>query len=82
MSRQVWVVRAGRDSVYVKDFLSNQIAAIGWAEIGDLSAVHSREEIAQLLVDHYPEYTKVQLSMNTGQIFRFREELVLVRYGA
>src|SRR6202022_1706752 len=56
--------------------LSNGIAAIGWAEIGDLSDVHSREEIATRLAEHYPEYTKPQLSANTGQVWRFRDELV------
>ncbi len=44
-AKQVWMVRAGRDSVNIDEFLSRQMVAIEWARIGDLSNVHSREQI-------------------------------------
>lgn len=76
MSKQLWVVRAGRDAIYVEDFLDKKMVAIGWNQVGDLSGIHSREEVAAILMRSYPEYTKFQLSMNTGQVHRFLWELV------
>ena len=49
MARLLWMVRAGRDSVFINEFLSRQMIAIGWSKLGDLSNVHSREEISQLV---------------------------------
>ena len=75
MSKLVWVVRAGSDSIYIEEFLSRHMVAIGWGRIGDLSAVHGREQINALLAASFPEYNKFQRSMNAGQIHRFRDEL-------
>jgi restriction system protein len=52
------------------------MVAIGWNQVGDLSGIHSREEVADVLIRSYPEYTKFQLSMNTGQVHRFLCELI------
>jgi restriction system protein len=76
MPKQLWVVRAGRDAIFVQDFLEKKMAAIGWNQVGDLSNVHTREQVAAILMKAYPEYTKFQLSMNTGQVHRFLGELV------
>ena len=76
MPKQLWVVRAGRDAVYVEDFLEKKMVAIGWSQVGDLGGLHSREQVAAVLIRSYPEYTKFQLSMNTGQVHRFLCELV------
>jgi restriction system protein len=76
MAKQVWMVRAGRDSVFIEEFLSRQMVAIGWAKIGDLSAIHSREELSKLVEDAWPEDSKFQHSTSVGQVYRFRQELV------
>jgi restriction system protein len=76
MSKQLWVVRAGRDAVYVEDFLAGQMVAIGWNATGDLTNIQSRTQVSAELANCYPEYTKFQLSMNTGQVHRFLCELV------
>lgn len=76
MAKQVWMVRAGRDSVFIDEFLSRQMVAIGWTKIGDLSNVHSREQISQLVEQSWPENKKSQNSASTGQVYRFREEIV------
>ena len=76
MAKQVWMVRAGRDSVYIDEFFSRQMIAIGWTRIGDLSNVHSREQISQLVEQAWPENNKFQNSASVGQIYRFREEIV------
>jgi restriction system protein len=76
MPKQLWVVRAGRDAIFVEDFSEKKMVAIGWNQIGNLSGLHSRDEVAAVLISGYPEYTKFQLSMNTGQVHRFLCELV------
>ncbi len=77
MTKQVWMVRAGRDSVFIDEFLSRQIIAIGWSRLGDLSNVHSRETLSQLVEQSWPENNKFQNASSVGQVYRFREELVL-----
>jgi hypothetical protein len=31
MPKHLWFVRAGRDGIYVEDFLEKQMVAIGWS---------------------------------------------------
>lgn len=76
MARQVWMVRAGRDSAFIDEFLSRQMVAIGWSKLGDVSNVHSREQFGQLVEQAWPENNKFQNSASAGQIYRFREEIV------
>jgi restriction system protein len=76
MAKQVWMVRAGRDSAFIEEFLSRQMVAIGWAKLGDLSSVHSREQLSKLVEQCWPEENKFQHSTSVGQVYRFREELV------
>jgi restriction system protein len=75
MPKQVWMVRAGRDSVFIDDFLSRQMIAIGWSKLGDLSNVHNREQFHQLVQQSWPENNKFQNSASAGQVYRFREEV-------
>lgn len=76
MAKQVWMVRAGRDSAFIDEFLSRQMIAIGWSKLGDLSKVHSREQLSQLVEQFWPENNKFQNSASVGQVYRFREEIV------
>jgi restriction system protein len=76
MQKQLWVVRAGRDGVYVQDFLDKAMVAIGWSQSGDLTGFQTREQVAAALIEAFPEYSKFQLSMNAGQVHRFLCELV------
>jgi restriction system protein len=76
MAKQVWMVRAGRDSAFIDEFLSHQMVAIGWSEMGDLTNIQSREQMSQLVEKCWPEGNKFQRSTSLGQVFRFRVELV------
>jgi len=44
--------------------------------MGDLSSVHSREQMSQLVEKCWPEDNKFQHSLSVGQVYRFREELI------
>ena len=76
MSKQVWMVRAGRDSAFVEEFLSKQMVAIGWSKLGDLSTVRSREELSQLVAVAWPENNKFQNAASVGQVYRFCAEVI------
>ncbi|MES2392173.1 MAG: restriction endonuclease [Acidobacteriota bacterium] len=76
MSNHMWVVRAGQESIFVQEFIEKTMVAIGWAKLGDLTNVHGREAVAELMKREYSEYTKFQSAVNTGQVYRFRDELV------
>jgi restriction system protein len=75
MSQQVSMVRAGRDSIYIDEFLSKNMIAIGWAKLGDLADVHTRDQISHLVELNWPDDNKFQHSMSVGQVYRFRQEL-------
>src|SRR5665213_457779 len=76
MSKPIWVVRAGQESMFVQDFIEKKMVAIGWAKLGDLTNIHGREAVAELMKREYSEYTKIQSAVNTGQVYRFRDEVV------
>jgi restriction system protein len=52
------------------------MVAIGWSKLGDLSAIHTREQISKLVQHHWPDDSKFQHSISVGQVYRFRQELV------
>jgi restriction system protein len=76
MPKQLWMVRAGRDSVFIDEFLSRQMIAIGWSQLGDLSQIHSREQLAQLVEQAWPENNRFQNAASVGQLYRFLVEIV------
>lgn len=51
----LWLVRAGSKGEQEDYVLENNIAAIGWDELPDLSEVSSKEELATLLEQAYPD---------------------------
>ncbi len=73
---KVWMVRAGKAAIYASEFVSQAITAIGWGRIGSLAEVHTREEISALVSAEFRDYNRLQVANATGQIFRFRAELV------
>jgi restriction system protein len=77
MAKQVWMVRAGRDSIFIDEFLSRSMIAIGWAPLGDISSVHTREEFKKLVEKYWPADSKFQKAISAGQVYRFREEITL-----
>jgi|ERR1039458_4027619 restriction system protein len=76
MAKKVWVVRAGRGGVFVSEFLSHKIVGIGWSELGDLTNVHGRAQISALMEEKIPASSKIERAVASGQVYRFRDELV------
>jgi restriction system protein len=76
MQKQLWMVRAGRDSLFLDDFLSRHMIAVGWSDLGDLSKVKSREQINLLMEQKYRDWNRRQIAASVGQVYRFRAEIV------
>lgn len=73
----VWGIHAGRHSEGDTLFLSNNCIAIGWKEVGDVSAVPAtREAFKKVVSKAYPHIDNtISLATNAGQLYRFIHEL-------
>ena len=75
MSR-AWVVRPNPHGIYrMREFLDENIIAIGWPCIGDLSNVATRDDIKQALQTHYSYSSNNSLGQAAGNILRFVVEM-------
>jgi restriction system protein len=78
MSRKsMWMVRAGEGGVYVDDFRADSFVAIGWIEMGDMSALRTREQFSKAVEKAYPGSRKMQVAVSAGQAFRFLREMMI-----
>jgi restriction system protein len=71
----MWMIRAGRDSIYVEDFLDKNIVALSWSELGPLEASKSQKELIELYRQVYPDHSSAQAQASVNQILRFANEL-------
>lgn len=70
-----WMVRAETGGQLFDFFKEKSVVAIGWVDIGSLDDLTGRDEIAAALNSVWPDWKPRTLSMNTGQLFRFRNEI-------
>lgn len=68
----MWMVRAGEGAYLFHDFKKNNVVAIGWKNVGDLTGVKDQEEIKKLVRGAYPEEKQGWIAISAGQISRFR----------
>lgn len=67
----LWLVREGADGENELFALENNVAAIGWDELPDLSNISSREQLRELHEKTYPEESKNATSNYVGQVWAF-----------
>ena len=72
---EIWMVRAGRGGEYASRFLSESIVAIGWGEIGELSADSSDAEIRRRMDEFYPREGTGTRASWAGAVRRFLKEV-------
>jgi restriction system protein len=68
----IWMVRAGRGGYLFEDFIKNNVVAIGWNRISDISKLTTKNEIKKEAIDAYPELKGGKLNMSASQIGKFR----------
>ena len=71
----MWMVRAASDSSLFQPFISHGVVAIGWADVGDLQAFSSREEIVSVVREQYPDWKKGAHITSAGMLHRFSKEI-------
>ncbi|WP_026495225.1 restriction endonuclease [Butyrivibrio sp. WCD3002] len=73
---RVWGIHTKDDML----FLNGNLIAIGWEEMGDLSPLKDREDIRKKIGECYPDSSKQSIATNTGQVFRFLQEVQVGDY--
>lgn len=68
----MWMVRAGEHGRLLEDFEKNNVVAIGWQKIGDLSNVKSPEEVRRMVDAAYGEESQGWKAISASQLSRFR----------
>lgn len=71
----VWVVRAGRHGEYEHEVLRDGIAAVGWHEVGDLTAVDSRKELDARFAAAYPNDSPKRRANQMAQLWALRSSI-------
>jgi restriction system protein len=74
-AKPMWMVRAGEGGVIVEDFKNSECVAIGWADLGDMAALQTREQFTKAVDKAYPGSRKMQIATSAGQTFRFVREM-------
>lgn len=73
--KHLWFVRAGKDAAFIEEFRSGGIVAIGWAEVGPLSADVTDTELARLFKEHYPTERDATRHVWAAMVKRFLREV-------
>ncbi|MBL0042026.1 MAG: restriction endonuclease [Xanthomonadales bacterium] len=71
----MWMVRAGEGGWRIDEFKSRSMVSIGWQEMGDMSALKSRDDFVRQIGRVYLDNTKAQTSTSAGMVFRFVREM-------
>lgn len=72
---KMWLVRAGRKSVLCDEFVSKGHVALGWHELGNLTSIKSKIELAALYVRAYPNEKEGTQRSGINQVARFLFEM-------
>lgn len=75
MTKGAWVVRAGNYNEIVEDVEAKSVVAIGWAKMGNLSQLKSREQIKNRYREIDEGASEAKIGMNSGQLYRFAQEI-------
>ena len=72
---EVWMVRAGRGSVYIDDFLEQKLVVMGWEELGPIKASETKTQVLQRYKAVYPDHSEGKAKTSVSQALRFINEI-------
>ena len=72
---KVWVVRAGRNGVYIEYFLEKGVVAIDWGEVGAIESTLSDVEIRRRFDEKWPTEKPRTRATWAAQVKRFLREV-------
>jgi restriction system protein len=73
--QKIWFVRAGRDAVYADDFLQQNFIAVGWADLGEIPADSSKQDLVELYQKIYADRSIGRAQTAAAQMIRFMSEM-------
>lgn len=74
----IWGIHGGATGDADTLFLKKSVVAIGWPEVGDLSAIPGdRESFKAVVAKAYPKKNPNSVPNNAGQLFRFAQEVAV-----
>jgi restriction system protein len=71
MTEPTWMVRAGEGGFLIDEFRKGKVA-VGWAQVGDLSQLKTRESIMQALRQAFPQDNEGKRINHAGVLYKFR----------
>ncbi len=71
MDKNMWMVRAGKGGILFDNFKENNIIALGFDEIGDITDIDDIEHIKKLSRDKYPKKNELAIGKIASQIYTF-----------
>lgn len=72
---KLWTVRAGKRGEQEQACLNNNVVAIGWNELPDISKFKTKKELVESYRDYYPETPENKIGYQAGQVWRFANEI-------
>jgi restriction system protein len=73
----LWVVKGGQKGQREDRFIANSIVGIGWEDIGDLSAYHSRDALKLRYEGVYPADSPGRRAVQVGQLWAFANDMAI-----
>lgn len=71
----IWGIHAGKTGDADNLFSQKKRIAIGWAKVGDLSNMKTRDDVKDLYLKVYPESKPMAVANCAGQLYRFVHEM-------
>ena len=71
------MVRAGREGQEEELAIDQNVALIGWSELGELNPGMSREDLKELIKTHTNEVRPQSLASQAGQLYRFIHDVAI-----
>ncbi len=71
----LWVARAGKYGEREQFALDNNVVAVGWPDVPDLSGIGDREQLLELLSQTYPDHKLNTIKNWMGQLWIFAREI-------
>lgn len=75
MTKQMWMVRAGRGGAFAEEFLRTGLVGIGWRDAGDPTQVTDKAVLLRRFAAAYPETKEQSCAVGASIVFRFVREL-------
>lgn len=70
-----WMIRAGRNSAFLEDFLDRGIVALGIPEVADLSECSTYSEVQERVRDAFPDWSPSKRGAVAGGLFKIGPQM-------